>query len=101
MQPKPDATYSIEFIGTRRGFNRQSEPVLDKEGKEIRATRRYSDDIGQVLSRIDGPAAKYDFQGDELYVRARVTSSAKHPNPSEVGESERAWTQPSLGPAAK
>ena len=101
VQPKPDATYSIEFIGTRRGFNQQSEPVLDKEGKEIRATRRYSDDIGQVLSRIDGPAAKYDFQGDELYVRARVTSSVKHPNPSEVGESERAWTQPAIGPAAK
>ena len=73
--------------------------VLDKDGKEVRATRRYSDTIGQVFGRIDGPAAKYCFQGDELYVRARVTSSRKHPNPSEVGEFERAWTQPAIGPA--
>lgn len=96
-----DVTYTIEFLGTRRGFNSKSEPVLDKDGKEVRATRRYSDDIGQVFCRIDGPAAKYCFTGDELYVRARITSSRKHPNPSEVGEFERAWTQPVIGPAAK
>ncbi len=96
-----DVTYSIEFIGTRRGFDSKSEPVLDKEGQEVRATRRYSDDIGKVFCRIDGHAAKYCFQGDELYVRARIMSSRKHPNPSEVGELERAWTQPIIGPAAR
>ncbi len=101
VKADPNAKYTIEFIGTRGEFNKQSEPVLDKEGNEVRATRRYSDDIGQVLSRIEGTAAKYDFQGDELYVRARITSSQKHPNPSEVGEFERAWTQPAIGPAAK
>ncbi len=96
----PDVTYTIEFIGTRRGFKTASEPVLDKEGKEIRATRRYSNDIGQVLCKIEGPHGKYLFQGDELYVRARVTSSRLHPNPSEVGEFERAWTQPAIGTRA-
>ena len=101
VKADPNVKYTIEFIGTRRGFNTQSEPVLDKDGKEIRATRRYSDDIGQVLSRIESLSAKYDFKGDELYVRARITSSQKHPNPSELGEFERAWTQPAIGPAAK
>lgn len=101
VKADPDVTYSIEFIGTRHGFDTKSEPVLDKDGKEVRATRRYNDDIGKVFCRIDGPAAKYCFQGDELYVRARITSSRKHPNPSEVGEFERAWTQPAIGPAAK
>lgn len=96
-----DVKYTIEFLGTRRGFDSKSEPVLDKEGKEIRATRRYSDDIGKVLARVEGTTASYRFTGDELYVRARVTSSRKHPNPSEVDEFERAWTQPAIGPAAK
>lgn len=99
VKPDPDVTYRIEFIGTRRGFKTTSEPVHDKDGKGIRATRRYSDEIGQTFCTIDGPHARYDFQGDELYVRARVTSSRQHPNPSEVGEFERAWTQPALGPA--
>ena len=96
-----DVKYTIEFLGTRRGFDSKSEPVLDKDGKEVRATRRYSDDIGTVLARVEGTTASYRFTGDELYVRARITSSRKHPNPSEVGDFERAWTQPTVGPAAK
>lgn len=96
-----DVKYTIEFLGTRRGFDTKSEPVLDKEGKEVRATRRYSDDIGKVLARTEGTTASYRFTGNELYVRARITSSRQHPNPSEVGELERAWTQPAIGPAAK
>ena len=96
-----DVKYTIEFLGTRRGFDTKSEPVLEKDGKEVRATRRYSDDIGKVLAQAAGTTASYRFTGDELYVRARITSSRKHPNPSEVGEFERAWTQPVVGPGAK
>ncbi len=95
-----DVKYTIEFLGTRRGFDSKSEPVLDKDGKEVRATRRYSDDIGKVLTRVEGTTASYRFTGDELYVRARITSSRKHPNPSEVGDFERAWTQPVIGPGS-
>ena len=96
-----DVKYTIEFLGTRRGFDAKSEPVLNKDGKEVRATRRYSDDIGKVLAQVEGATASYRFTGDELYVRARITSSQKHLNPSEVGEFERAWTQPAIGPAGK
>jgi hypothetical protein len=92
--------YTIEFIGTRKGFDAKSEARVDADGKPVRTTRKYSDDVGAVLKTVSGPKASYGFSGDELYVRARVISTRLHPNPSEEGEFERAWTQPALGPAA-
>jgi hypothetical protein len=62
--------------------------------KAAELTRRYSDDIGAVLKSVEGTSAEYQFDGTELYVRAVVTSSRVHPNPSEAGEFERAWVQP-------
>jgi hypothetical protein len=94
IDPVEGETYTIEFVGTRKGYDGESEPVLDKEGKEVLATRRYSDTIGEVLQKVEGTKASYRFQGDEIYVRARVISSALHPNPSEVGEFQKAWVQP-------
>lgn len=94
VKPKEDETYTIEFVGTRRGYDDSSEAVVDAEGKSLRATRRYSSDLGAVLLTVEGPTATYQFTGDELYVRARITSSALHPNPSERGEHQRAWCQP-------
>ena len=94
VRPDADATYTIEFIGTRKGFDSRSEPVLDKEGKVLPVTRKYSSEIGTVFKKEIGSSAVYKFAGDELYVRARITSSRPHPNPSTIGEPERAWTQP-------
>ena len=94
VRPDADATYTIDFLGTRKGFDPKSEPVRDKDGKELPVTRKYSDTIGATLKSVQGASAKYEFTGDELYVRARITSSRQHPNPSTVGEPERAWTQP-------
>jgi len=94
VRPDPESTYTIDFLGTRKNFDPKSEPVRDKDGKELPVTRKYSDTIGAVLKTMQGASAKYEFTGDELYIRARITSSRKHPNPSTVGEPERAWTQP-------
>ena len=94
VRPDADATYTINFLGTRKGFDPQSEPVRDKAVNELPVTRKYSDTIGATLKSVQGASAKYEFTGDELYVRARITSSRQHPNPSAVGEPERAWTQP-------
>ena len=94
VRPDPVATYTIEFIGTRKGFDPSSEPVVDKTGKTLPVTRKYSQDIGKVLKTVTGTSASYAFSGDELYVRARITSSQMHPNPSEIGDPQRAWTQP-------
>lgn len=100
VDPKLGETYKIEFVGTRRDANLVGEPVLDEEGKPMRATRRYGAQIGEVLKEVEGTTGSYEFSGDELYVRARVTSSAKHPNPSEPGDFKQAWVQPVLGPGA-
>ena len=94
VRPDPEATYTIEFIGTRKGFNPSSEPILDKNGKELPVTRSYSNEIGTVLKTETGTSATYTFAGDELYVRARIRSSRPHPNPSTIGDPEMAWTQP-------
>jgi hypothetical protein len=101
VDPQEGVSYVIDFIGTRTGFDPASEPVLDSDGKPIRTTRRYSNDIGRVLETHTGARAAYTFDDDDLYVRARVTSTKKHPNPSAPDEYERAWCQPVLGPAGR
>ena len=101
VTPQPGVQYGIDFIGTRKGFNAESTPVLDTNGKPVNTTRRYSDDIGVTLRHVKGTRGSYQFQGNELYVRARITSSRRHPDPAEEGEFERAWVQPVVGPAAK
>ncbi|MBL8818795.1 MAG: hypothetical protein JNL58_22390 [Planctomyces sp.] len=93
-QPQEGLTYRIDFIGTRKQFNDETQPASDDEATAAGLTRIYSDDVGAVLSSIDGPEGTYQCDGSELYVRAVVTSSKLHPNPSEDGEFERAWVQP-------
>lgn len=94
VDAEEDVEYDIEFIGTREDYDASSEPVVTDEGEELDVTRQYSEDIGQVLKTVSGPEAHYDLEGDEVYVRARVTSSKPHPNPFEEGDVEMAWVQP-------
>jgi hypothetical protein len=67
-------TYLTEFIGV---------PI---DGDAPPTTR--------TLMATDADPAVYEFKGDELYVRARVTSSRLHPRPYRKGDFETAWTQP-------
>ncbi len=93
----PDATYTTRFIGTRKGYDPDSKPFLDADGKEVEgATRIYSDDIGAVLLETTDNPAVYTYTGDELYVRAEVHSSEVMENPSREDDKQRAWTQPVL-----
>lgn len=94
---EPGVTYTTEFIGTRRGYPAESQPVLGPDGQPLRVTRQYSPKVGEVLQTVPGTKASYTFQGDELYVRACITSSKPKANPAEAGEMERAWTQPAVG----
>lgn len=86
--------YEIQFIGTPVGYDNKSTPVVDKDGKEINATRRYSADVGRVFKKVKGGRADYQLNGTELYIRAVVTSSKPHWNPSFDNQREQAWTQP-------
>jgi len=40
-----------QFIGTLRDADTASEPTLGEDGKAIRTSRKYSDQVGQVLAR--------------------------------------------------
>ncbi len=114
----PGVNYTIQFIGTREDADLSSEPVINPDDEPMTAprrytadyaanwefeedapyavTRRYSEDIGEVLLEVEGAEASYEFAGDELYVRAKIISDKTHPNPFAEGDVEVAWVQPVL-----
>lgn len=89
-----DETFVTEFIGTRRGFDPSNEPHRNAAGEKLRVTHKYADSIGEVLARSNDRQPAYEFAGDELYVRARVTSSKRKIGGYSTNEFERAWVQP-------
>jgi len=91
VRAEPGVSYRIRFIGTRRGYDRSKEEVTLEDASVL---YRYSDDIGEVLEEIEGASGTYTFQGDELYVRAKVISNELKDNPYRQGEHEAAWIQP-------
>jgi hypothetical protein len=89
---EPGVAYVTTFVGARRGVDTVGVAVSDSTGRAL--TRRYDATVGAVLAEVRGGVARYVMRGDELYVRARVTSSKPKANPSFAGEMEMAWTQP-------
>ena len=76
---EPGVTFTTQFIGTRQPSGES--PIAPE-------------DVGIVLAESSSPTPTYTFRGDELFVRALVTSSRRHPNPSFDDQYEQAWTQP-------
>ena len=103
VQPEPGVTYVTQFIGTRRGFDANSEvmepPVGEKSPRRTLPHRRYSKEVGVVLAEVKGTKAEYTLRGDEIYVRAKIVSSKPKANGSVAGEFETAWVQPVVGAA--
>lgn len=98
VQARPGERCTIQFIGTRRGYDPRREPKRDAEGNPLPVTMEYSEEIGRVLQEVEANQATYTFTGDELYVRARIRSSRLKENPFAEGEREQAWTQPVVLP---
>jgi hypothetical protein len=94
IRGEPGVSYRTQFIATRKDASLDSEPRIDKDGKEAAVTRMYSQDIGKVVAEVEGLNPTYAMAGNELYVRAKVISSKPHPNPYQKGDAETAWTQP-------
>lgn len=94
IQPDGDATFKTEFIGTKRGVDTVGADPIPPEGKPTRQTRRYSNKIGETFATVEGLKASYVMTGDELYVRAVVTSSKPPVDPSFDDQKQQAWTQP-------
>jgi hypothetical protein len=94
IRPRLGVSYRTQFIGTLKGCDLSSRPAVDGEGNEVNATRIYSDEIGRTLKEVEGTKASYRLSGEELYVRAKITSSRPKENPSWQGQLEAAWVQP-------
>jgi hypothetical protein len=89
---EPDVTYVTQFVGTRKGFDSEVRELPAVDGLPV--THLYSSDIGTVLAEQTGLDPAYTFAGDEIYVRARVTSSKPVENPVHTGDVAMAWVQP-------
>lgn len=76
---KKGETYQTTFIGTR----------TPKAGQPVSP-----EDIGVQFAESTGLSATYQLKGDELYVRALITSSASAADPSFKDQKKQAWTQP-------
>lgn len=83
----------IEFIGTKKIFDRKSEMITSEKPK--RTIDVYAENIGTVLKTVEGLEGSYTLQPDDLYVRARITVAGS------VQKREKyellvpcAWTQP-------
>jgi hypothetical protein len=94
IEPDTGAEFTTQFIGTKLGYDPASHPRTDNEGNPIRTTRQYTPEVGQVLATATGTSPSYQLAGDELYVRALVTSTKLHHDPSYSGQHQQAWTQP-------
>ena len=96
-QAEKNVNYRIEFITTKRGFNRRFTEA-DYPGPTDVLFRRlptYSNDIGRTVLAIDGAEGSYTMMPDDLYVRAIVISDRATTVSLEMfPETERAWTQP-------
>jgi hypothetical protein len=97
IEPQEGVTYTTEYIGTLSGFDTSSKPTLDGNGDEIdNTTRSYSEEIGVVLASSNDLRSGYTLTGDELYVRARVISSADQADriTGNIIGKQTAWVQP-------
>jgi len=95
IEPRKGVTFETEFIGTTSDYSTESEPRLDDQGNpRPNVTRKYSREVGRVLARERGLNPRYKLTGNELYVRAVVTSSEHHGDPSFGHQHKQAWTQP-------
>ncbi len=76
IEPEVGVTYTTDFVAT-----------LSDEASE-------HERIGKRMARVEGLTPGYTMGGDELYIRAVVTSSKPHVDPSFEGQMQQAWTQP-------
>jgi hypothetical protein len=98
IHAEPGEEFVTRFIGTRRGASIRGVPRRDAAGEPVDTTLDYRTSsgppIGEVLAEVPGLSPGYDFRGDELYVRATITSTGRPEVPSREHPCKRAWTQP-------
>lgn len=94
IEPQADVEFVTQIVGTPRDYDRTWPAGVDSQGNPVPVKQRYCPKIGTVFAKFSGNSVEYQMTGDELYVRAVITSSRPHPNPSFEQQYEQAWTQP-------
>ena len=95
---EPGVGYHIDFIATKRDFDRTVAEMTVRSVEEkifYRTLPVVPESIGRVVARADGPEGSYTLAPDDLYVRAVVVSDA--PAKYRIAcypETKRAWVQP-------
>lgn len=82
IKGEPGVTYTTRFNGTARDFDPTTTEAKMPTGDPHPVRKNYPADIGKVLATAEGTEVSYQFTGNELFVRATITSSRPHPNPS-------------------
>ncbi len=80
VEPDSNATYRIDFVSTLKADHAKSIPSRENTGR--------------IMASIDGVEGEYTMTGQELYVRAVVTSSLPPADPIWDEQKQQAWTQP-------
>ena len=97
VQAEPDVKYRIDFITTKKNFDRRIElKEFPLENPIRRRTRPViPEGIGEIVASVEGASASYAMESDDLYVRALITSN--RPGMLKIPQYPRfesAWTQP-------
>ncbi|MCA9214688.1 MAG: DUF3472 domain-containing protein [Planctomycetales bacterium] len=94
IEPDGDAEFTTQFIGTPVDFDKTTSQRKDKDGNAVNGTLDYSADVGKVFATQHGHSVSYQLTGDELYVRATITSNKSPEDPTSESPLAKAWTQP-------
>jgi hypothetical protein len=78
IAPVEGVTFTTRFIGTRSNYDAAAKVT----------------GIGEVFASMEGTEVQCTMPEDAYYLRATVTSSQTHPNPSYPDQKEQAWVQP-------
>ena len=100
-RPRANEKLRIEFITTKRGFDRsiveQHVRAVQKE-ELFRDLPKVNDTIGRVVKTVEGPVGSYTLADDDLYARAVVISDRPTVNrTAHYPKTQRAWIQPVRG----
>ena len=94
INSEPGETYTTQFIGTPIDYNRQPDSTSADQFEARSNEHRDTPDVGKTFTTVSGASPRYHFTGNELYVRAVVTSDQQHTDPSYADQKKQAWTQP-------
>lgn len=84
----------INFNGKRLSIAVKSEDGIDYTIRFFGTKKSNLSQPGVLLEEVQGRKASYTLEEDDLYVRAKITSSKSKENPFRPGDKEEAWVQP-------